>query len=160
MKTSRPASVFRALTAAMMSNTFVTTSTTLVSKTRLSMNWHKTLNRLIITFNGDDFKKLVGQSTQTGVINVSANLRNDLIDKKLTALLTKSSPTALFGKLHRSYRRDRAITRPALYPLIVRYNRRRIPTLAITYCIFPASYNGRNTTPRLLPFGRGFESMV
>ena len=58
----------------------------------------KTLNRLIITFNGDDFRKLVGQSTQTGVINVSANLRNDLIDKKLTALLTKSSPTALFGK--------------------------------------------------------------
>ena len=58
----------------------------------------KTLNRLIITFNGDDFKKLVSQSAQTGVINVSTNLRNDQIDTKLTALLTKSSPNALFGK--------------------------------------------------------------
>jgi hypothetical protein len=46
---------------------------------------------LIITFNGDDFRKQVGKSTKTGVINVSANLRNDLIDKKLTALLMKSS---------------------------------------------------------------------
>src|SRR3712207_6597685 len=58
----------------------------------------QTLNRVIITFNGDDFKKLVGQSTQTGVINISQNLRNDQIDTKLTALLTKSSPSALYGK--------------------------------------------------------------
>ena len=56
------------------------------------------LNRLIITFNGDDFKNMVAQSTQTGVINLSTNLRNDQIDTKLTALLTKSSPSALFGK--------------------------------------------------------------
>jgi predicted nuclease of predicted toxin-antitoxin system len=56
------------------------------------------LNRLIVTFNGDDFKNMVQQSTQTGVINISPNLRNDQIDTKLTALLTKSSPGALFGK--------------------------------------------------------------
>ena len=56
------------------------------------------LNRLIITFNGDDFKNMAAQSTQTGVINLSTNLRNDQIDTKLTALLTKSSPSALFGK--------------------------------------------------------------
>jgi len=56
------------------------------------------LNRLIVTFNGDDFKNMVQQSTQTGVINISPNLRNDQIDTKLTALLTKSSPSALFGK--------------------------------------------------------------
>jgi predicted nuclease of predicted toxin-antitoxin system len=56
------------------------------------------LNRLIITFNGDDFKNMVAQSSQTGVINVSANLRYDQIDTKLTSLLTKSSPNALFDK--------------------------------------------------------------
>ena len=56
------------------------------------------LNRLIITFNGDDFKNMVEQNTQTGVINISTNLRNDRIDTKLTALLIKSSPSALFGK--------------------------------------------------------------
>jgi predicted nuclease of predicted toxin-antitoxin system len=55
-------------------------------------------NRLIVTFNGDDFKRHVSQSTKTGVINVSANMRNDHIDTKVTALLTKSSPGALFGK--------------------------------------------------------------
>jgi hypothetical protein len=53
---------------------------------------------LIITFNGDDFKNRVAQSTQTGIINLSTNLRNDQIDTKLTALLTKSSPSTLFGK--------------------------------------------------------------
>jgi predicted nuclease of predicted toxin-antitoxin system len=60
----------------------------------------KALNRLIITFNGDDFKKMVVQSTKTGVINISQNLRNDQIDTKLTAFLTKSSPSALFGKFN------------------------------------------------------------
>jgi hypothetical protein len=56
------------------------------------------LNRLIITFNGDDFINMVNQSTETGVINVSANLRYDQIDTKLTALLTKSSPHAFYGR--------------------------------------------------------------
>jgi hypothetical protein len=55
-------------------------------------------NRLIITFNRTDFKKLIGNSTQTGMINVSANLRYEQIDTKLTELLTKSSPMELFGK--------------------------------------------------------------
>jgi hypothetical protein len=50
---------------------------------------------LIITFNGDDFEDMVSQSAQTGVINISQNLRNEQIDTKLTALLTKSSPNAL-----------------------------------------------------------------
>src|SRR5262249_22346966 len=54
--------------------------------------------RLIVTFNGDDFKKFIGQRSKTGVINVSANLRNDQIDSKVTALLTKNRPGALFGK--------------------------------------------------------------
>lgn len=55
-------------------------------------------NRLMITFNGTDFKKLVGKSTQTGVINVSANLRDEQIDTKLTALLTKRSERSLYGQ--------------------------------------------------------------
>lgn len=58
----------------------------------------RTLNRLIITFNGDDFKKMVDKSNETGVINVSANMHYDQIDTKLTALLMKSSPNALYGK--------------------------------------------------------------
>ena len=56
-------------------------------------------NRLIITFNGADFKKLVGKSTQTGVINVSANLRYEQIDTRLTALLTKRSERSFYGQL-------------------------------------------------------------
>ena len=55
-------------------------------------------NRLIITFNGKDFKKLLDKSVQTGLINVSANLRYEQIDTKLTALLTKSSEKSLFGQ--------------------------------------------------------------
>ena len=54
--------------------------------------------RLVVTFNGYDFKKLVGQSTKSGVINLSGNLRYDQVDTKVTALLTKSHPSALFGK--------------------------------------------------------------
>jgi predicted nuclease of predicted toxin-antitoxin system len=56
------------------------------------------LNRLIITFNGDDFEKMVDKSNETGVINVSPHLRYDQIDTKLTSLLIKSSPNALYGK--------------------------------------------------------------
>ena len=51
----------------------------------------KTLNRLIITFNGDDFRKMVVQSTKTGVINISQNFRNDQIDAKLTDYLQKAA---------------------------------------------------------------------
>jgi len=56
------------------------------------------LNRLIITFNGDDFINMVDQSIETGVINISANLRYDQIDTKLTSLFTKSTPSTLYGK--------------------------------------------------------------
>jgi predicted nuclease of predicted toxin-antitoxin system len=57
-----------------------------------------TLHRLIITFNGDDFRKMVDKSTATGVINISANLRYDQIDTKLTSFLTKSTPNILYGR--------------------------------------------------------------
>jgi len=56
------------------------------------------MHRLIITFNGKDFKAFAEKSTETGVIFVSQNLPNAHIDTKLTALLLKSTPKALFGK--------------------------------------------------------------
>lgn len=59
---------------------------------------HK-LGRLVITRNIKDFKELAHTSSETGVIGVSSNLTFDQIDKKLTALLNKSTPKSLFGKL-------------------------------------------------------------
>jgi predicted nuclease of predicted toxin-antitoxin system len=56
-------------------------------------------NRLVVTFNGDDFRRLVTQSSETGVIDLSTNLRTDQIDTKLTALLIRSSKNTLLGHL-------------------------------------------------------------
>lgn len=55
--------------------------------------------RILVTFNIKDFKPLISISNLTGVIGVSANLTLGQIDKKLTALLNKSSPKSLLGKL-------------------------------------------------------------
>ncbi len=55
-------------------------------------------NRLIVTFNDKDFRGLADKSNKTGIIGVSANLTADHIDKKLTALLTKSGEKELLGK--------------------------------------------------------------
>ena len=54
--------------------------------------------RLILTFNGDDFKALAAKSRETGIVFLSDNLPNERIDSKLTALLSKSKPNALYGK--------------------------------------------------------------
>ena len=56
------------------------------------------MHRLIITFNGKDFKSFAAKTTETGVIFVSQNLPNAHIDTKLTALLLKSTSNALYGK--------------------------------------------------------------
>lgn len=61
-------------------------------------NFAKKRGRLIITFNGNDFKKLVSQSVNTGVINISANLSYEQIDTKLTSLLIKSSTKVLYSR--------------------------------------------------------------
>lgn len=53
--------------------------------------------RLIVTYNTKDFKKLAENSTDTGVIGVSALMSYAHIDTKLTALLTKSNKNALYG---------------------------------------------------------------
>jgi len=56
------------------------------------------MKRLIVTYNAKDFRPLAQTSKETGVIGVSALMSYDHIDKKLTALLTKSTANALFGK--------------------------------------------------------------
>lgn len=56
------------------------------------------LKRLIVTFNGDDFKPFVTNSRETGIIAVSDNLSTHQIDSKLTALLLRSTPKTLYSK--------------------------------------------------------------
>ncbi len=58
----------------------------------------RTEHRLILTFNGDDFRELAAKSQETGIIFISDNLPNERIDTKLTALLSKSTPNSLSGK--------------------------------------------------------------
>ena len=55
--------------------------------------------RLVVTRNIKDFKQLAHTSEATGVIGISPNLIFDKIDKKLTALLNKSTKKSLYGKL-------------------------------------------------------------
>lgn len=54
--------------------------------------------RLVITLNGNDFKEFKNKSKQTGIIAISHNLLKSQIDKKLTALLIRSTGGSLFGK--------------------------------------------------------------
>jgi Domain of unknown function (DUF5615) len=56
------------------------------------------LRRLIVTYNEKDFKPLAPQSKETGVIGVTPTTPYAVVDKKLTALLTKSSENAPRGK--------------------------------------------------------------
>ncbi len=55
--------------------------------------------RLLVTLNIKHFKALALTSRLTGVIGISPNLTLDQIDKKLTALLNKSTQKSLLGKL-------------------------------------------------------------
>ena len=55
--------------------------------------------RLVVTRNIKHFKELAQTSSNTGVIGVSENLTFDQVDKKLTALLNKSTKKSLLGKL-------------------------------------------------------------
>ncbi len=53
------------------------------------------MKRLIVTYNEKHFKPLAPQSKDTGVIGVTPTTPYAIVDKKLTALLTKSSEKAL-----------------------------------------------------------------
>lgn len=58
------------------------------------------LERLIVTFNRKDFEPMVPNSTKTGIIVVSMDVPNEQIDKKITALLSRSRRGDLFGKFY------------------------------------------------------------
>lgn len=55
--------------------------------------------RLLVTYNIKDFEELVKNNTSGGVIGISTNLSLKQIDKKLAALLHKSTHKSLLGKL-------------------------------------------------------------
>lgn len=59
----------------------------------------KEKQRVLITLNIKHFKPLASLSNKTGIIGISPNLTLEQIDKKLTALLTKSTKKSLLGKL-------------------------------------------------------------
>ena len=56
------------------------------------------LQRLIVTFNGKDFKTFATRTKDTGVLFISQNLPDEQIDKKLVSFLLKKTPNALYGK--------------------------------------------------------------
>ena len=56
------------------------------------------MKRLIITFNGKDFKAFATRAKETGILFVLQNLSDEQIDKKLVSFLLKKTPNALFGK--------------------------------------------------------------
>ena len=58
----------------------------------------KKIERLIVTTNVKDFKKLL-KGKETGIIGISMALKTKDIDKKLCSLLKKSSKGNLFGKI-------------------------------------------------------------
>jgi len=58
----------------------------------------RTVKRLLVTYNIKDFRDLASQSQETGVIGISAHLSPSQVDRKLSALLRRSSGQALLGK--------------------------------------------------------------
>jgi hypothetical protein len=54
--------------------------------------------RIIVTYNVDDFKKLVKQNKETGVIGIAQGITPDQLDTKLNALLSKHSENSFYGK--------------------------------------------------------------
>lgn len=57
------------------------------------------LKRLLVVFNVKDYRGHASKSKDTGVIGISQNLSTEQTDKKLSALLSRSSEKTLFGKL-------------------------------------------------------------
>lgn len=56
-------------------------------------------NRIVVTLNIKDFKPISPSNKNTGIIGVSPNLPYDQVDKKLTALLNKSTKRQFLGRL-------------------------------------------------------------
>lgn len=55
--------------------------------------------RIVVTYNIKDFVPLTENDTKSGIIGVSPILSSEQVDKKLTALLNKSTRKSLLGKL-------------------------------------------------------------
>src|SRR5258706_2202780 len=58
----------------------------------------KVNKRILITFNGDDFRKLVNKTDEIGVISVPATMPLEKIDRKLNSLFVKSTENTFRGK--------------------------------------------------------------
>ncbi|MDE2589927.1 MAG: DUF5615 family PIN-like protein [Patescibacteria group bacterium] len=54
--------------------------------------------QILITFNGDDFRKLVKKTDEIGVVSVPATMPLETIDKKLSSLFVKSTENTFRGK--------------------------------------------------------------
>lgn len=54
--------------------------------------------RIIITYNINDFKKLAIKSKKTGVIGITQSVTPDYLDSRLNALLSKNSEKKFYGK--------------------------------------------------------------
>ena len=54
--------------------------------------------RIIVTYNIDDFKKLATKSKDSGVIGVTQGMSPEQFDKKLNALLNRSTGKSLYNK--------------------------------------------------------------
>lgn len=60
----------------------------------------KSQKRLIATLNVTDFENLLTTDEKhTGIISISSTLTPEEIDKKLCALLNRSKPSELYGKI-------------------------------------------------------------
>jgi len=55
-------------------------------------------NRIIVTYNVRDFRKLAKLSKHSGVIGVSQGLTPEQLDTRLNAVLSKSSEKSFYGK--------------------------------------------------------------
>lgn len=54
--------------------------------------------RIVVTYNIDDFKKLATKSKNAGVIGVAQGMSPEQLDKKLNALLNRSTAKSLYNK--------------------------------------------------------------
>lgn len=54
--------------------------------------------RLLLTVNIKDFKDLIGESKNAGVIGIPSHWSFEKVDTQLTALLSKKKPGELYGK--------------------------------------------------------------
>lgn len=54
--------------------------------------------RIVVTYNIDDFKKLARKSKDSGVIGVTQGMSPEQLDKKLNALLNRSTAKSLYNK--------------------------------------------------------------